>query len=325
MVSKCLSMRDPILTTVKSFLASHLSPGRPILLGFSGGPDSLALLHLLMGCRRVSPFDLHVAHVDHGWRAESKKEAEQLKKHVESLGLPFYLHTLTGLAHKEDVAREARLEFFHALYHKLKCQALILGHQGDDQSETVLKRIFEGASLAALGGIRSIAMLEEMVVWRPLLALEKSDLIDWLKSQNLKPLEDKTNSDPRYLRARMRTEILPELGRQFGKEVNGNLRRLGETAQELGDYLERQIEKYDRLVQEDDGLVSVDFSALYPFEPLELKVFLKKFTEKNKIFLSHSSLQILYGLIEKGTSAKKVGSRGQWVEVRGRSIAIKKG
>src|SRR5271165_84222 len=97
--------------------------------------------------------DLHIAHVDHGWRPESSAEAEQLKSDVERLKLPFYLKRLENIPMKENEARSARLGFFKELYDKLGCQALILGHHGDDQSETVLKRILEGASFSALKGI----------------------------------------------------------------------------------------------------------------------------------------------------------------------------
>ncbi|MBS0647767.1 MAG: tRNA lysidine(34) synthetase TilS [Verrucomicrobia bacterium] len=317
-------MFDPILKTVKDFITRHHIPGKPLLVGFSGGPDSLALLHLLLECRLFFDLDLHVAHVDHGWRPESSEQANRLKEDIENLKLPFYLRRLENIPMKEDAAREARLTFFQELYQELGCQALVLGHQGDDQSETVLKRILEGASLMTLKGMASVSPYEGMQLWRPLLGLEKKALQEWLARRELKALDDPTNLDPRYLRARMRTQILPELKEHFGKEVSENLRRLGASAEELSDYLARQLEKYEALLVEDHEEKRVDFSEHYPLEPVEIKAFLKKMSEKNKIFLSHESLQTLYEILEKGTLHRKVGAGGRWVEIRGRCIAIKK-
>jgi tRNA(Ile)-lysidine synthase len=317
-------MFDPVLKTVKDFLTRHHIQRKPLLVGFSGGPDSLALFHILLECRPFFDLDLHIAHVDHGWRPESSQQAAQMKEEIEKLKLPFYLRRLENIPIKEEAAREARLAFFQELYHKLDCQAVVLGHQGDDQSETVLKRILEGASLMALKGMASVSHFEGMQLWRPLLDLDKKALQQWLDSRGLKAIEDPTNLDPRYLRARMRTQIVPGLKDHFGKEVCDNLRRLGALAEELSDYLTRQLEKYEALIVEDHEEKRVDFSEHYPLEPVEIKAFLKKMSEKNKIFLSHESLQTLYEILEKGTLHRKVGASGRWVEIRGRCIAIKK-
>ncbi len=311
-----------LLKIVKHFLNVHYIPGRPLLLGFSGGPDSLALLHLLLDCHM--DLDLHVAHVDHGWRSESSEEADRLRKGIELLKLPFYLRQLEDVPMKENEARQARLAFFKELYQKLGCQALLLGHHGDDQSETVLKRILEGASLSALKGILPASNLEQMQVWRPLLQTDKASLKAWLKEKGLTPIEDRTNFDPRYLRGKMRTAILPQLEEHFGKEVSSNLRRLGESAQELSDYLSKKLEKYEALIIEDREEKRVDLSGYYPLEPIEIKAFLKKFSEKNKVFLSHVAVQSLYEILEDGTLHRKIGGGGRWVEIRGRCIAIKK-
>jgi tRNA(Ile)-lysidine synthase len=163
-----------------------------------------------------------------------------------------------------------------------------------------------------------------MEVWRPLLGADKASLREWLEERGLKPIEDQTNFDPRYLRGKMRTAILPHLEEYFGKEVSGNLRRLGQSAKELSDYLSRKLEKYEALVIEDKEEKRVDLSGHYPLEPVEIKAFLKRFSEKNKIFLSHAAVESLYEILEEGTLHRKVGGGGRFVEVRGRCVAIKK-
>lgn len=300
---------------VKKFLDRRYLPGRPILLGFSGGCDSLALLHLLMEHR----LDLHVAHVDHGWRPESGEQAEGLKKDVESLKLPFHLHKL-DFCPTEEKAREGRLRFFSSLYDELGCQALILAHHGDDQSETVLKRVLEGASLLSLGGIQLVSIQGGMNIWRPLLKVSKQELRDWLQERGLTPIEDPTNHD---LRSRMRQEIFPELGKKFGKEISVNLRRLGQTAQELKEYLDKKTSRYFEKVERKGDEVSIDLNPFYPFEKIELKAFLKKFADQEGFFLSHDAMETLFDLIERDAARRKIISRGRVLEIQRRNIAIK--
>ncbi len=122
----------------------------------------------------------------------------------------------------------------------------------------------------------------------------------------------------------MRTSILPHLEGEFGKEVSGNLRRLGESAKELSEYLSKKIEKYESLIIEDKEEKRIDLSGYYPLEPVEIKAFLKKFGEKNKVFLSHAALKSLYEILEEGTLHRKVGAGDRFIEVRGRCVAIKK-
>lgn len=316
-------MNDRILQEVKQFLETHHFPGKPLLLGFSGGPDSLALLHLLDRCRRFVDLDLHVAHVDHGWRPESREEAEKLKNEVK---FPFYMHHLEGKIKGEEGSRTERLQFFSRLYSHLGCQALILAHHKDDQAETVLKRVLEGAHFLSLGGISPIVILEGMAIWRPLLNLSKQDLLHWIEKHELKPIIDPTNQDPVYLRSRMRTQIFPELAKQFGKEVSGNLHRLGRVAQELKEYLDKKTDSYFKQVKEEEGEegIVVDLNPLYPFEKIELKVFLKRFSSKYELSLSYDALETLYDLIEKNKSARKLISQGKVIEVHQRTIALKR-
>ncbi len=315
-------MKDSILQTIKQFFQERALSAAPLLLGFSGGPDSLALFHLLLEVKKTFSLSLHVAHIDHGWREESGEEALFLEKYVTDLGIPFHLKKLSQ-CESEKEAREARLAFFALLYKKLGCQALLLGHQRDDQSETILKRILEGAHLTSLGGILEVSCLKEMAVWRPLLKHRKKEIYEWLKKKELISLEDPTNKDPKFLRSRMRTQIFPELSKKFGKEINENLCKIGEVARELAEYLDRKMEPYNHLVERERGEVRIDFNSLSFFEPVEVKMFLKKLLEKEDISLSHEALATLYHLIQTGACQKKILSRKKIIEIHQRVVAIK--
>ena len=224
----------------KQFLLAHWDRQSPLLLGYSGGPDSKALLYALLeaGCQA-----LHVAHVDHGWREESAREAEGLREEIEALGLPFHTTRLAPPArgNLEAVAREERMGYFLRLFQETPYQALLLGHQADDLAETSLKRLFEGAHLPFLGGMEAVSHWEGVSLWRPLLGVRRREILHFLKRKGLQPLFDPTNEDPLFLRARMRKETLPFLSRSFGKEVGENLASLSERAYELKRYLDRKI------------------------------------------------------------------------------------
>lgn len=301
-------MRDRVLHAVKTFLEAHYLPGKPLLLGLSGGADSLALLHALLECRRFFPLDLHLAHVDHGWRQESAGEAELLRQGAERLTLPFHLCRLAPPVEKknlEDRAREERLSFFSKVYQQIGCQALLLAHQREDQAETVLKRLLEGAGLSALGGLRQTTFHHEMVIWRPLLQVTKDELINWLGERGLAGFEDATNQDPKYLRARMRVQIFPTLEKMFGKQIAGNLHRLGASAQELEEYLDRKIAAYFSCLRREEGRICIDLTPFFPLEKVEFRAFFKKWMQQEAIFLSHANIEMVYELL----IAESVGRR----------------
>ncbi|HSX37894.1 MAG TPA: tRNA lysidine(34) synthetase TilS [Chlamydiales bacterium] len=228
---------------VANFLGRNWDGCSPLLLGYSGGPDSKALLYALLesGCTR-----LHLAHVDHGWRLNSREEALQLEEEAEALNLPFHMIRLEPIMkNREAAARKQRLAFFHSLFRTIPFQALLLAHHADDLAETVLKRIFEGAHLCSLGAMEPISKIEEMNIWRPLLSIKKTETIAFLECKGLHPLIDETNFDPQYLRSRMRMKILPYLSQLFGKEITENLLFLQKRGSELEVYLNQKTQ--DRL------------------------------------------------------------------------------
>ena len=210
------------------FLRKYWNQESPLLLGFSGGPDSMALLHLLLQMK----LPLHLAHVDHGMREESSGEAKKIAEYAKKLGLPFHLRTLRGMtgANLEERFREERRQFFRELCGEYSFQAVLLAHHADDQAEVVLKRILEGARIYNIGGMAPLEEQDGVHFWRPLLGLRKEILLNVLKKKEIGFFEDKTNKNLHYLRARMREAIFPFLEEKFGKQVRNSLCRLGEEA-----------------------------------------------------------------------------------------------
>jgi tRNA(Ile)-lysidine synthase len=290
-----------MLKKVADFLAKHWEKNRPLLLGYSGGPDSKALLYALLeaGCKTV-----HLAHLDHGWREESAQEAAALEEEAKGLGLPFFTCRLNLETKGELAGREARLTFFRSLFKKVPFQALLLAHQADDRAETVLKRVLEGAHLPFLGGMEPTGQFQGMNVWRPLLTVKKEEIQTFLKEKNLDPFIDPTNFDPAYLRAKMRIEIFPWITKHFGKGIANNLSLLSDRAYELKAYLENKTKE----LIPDRGPWGISFQIAH-LERIEARFLLQKWAEKENLRLSRHLLELTLDAAFSKSQKRKIGPR----------------
>ena len=195
-----------------------LSASETVLVGVSGGPDSLCLLNIL---HRLE-YPLIVAHLDHGLRPESQEDAGRVKRFADDLGVPFSLGRadVAGIADLkslsvEEAARRARYEFLFAQAREFGAQAVAVGHTADDQVETVLMHLLRGAGLAGLKGMEFRALpnawSQEIPLVRPLLSAWRAEVLDDLAEQGLQPVLDRTNLDTTIYRNRLRHELLPYL------------------------------------------------------------------------------------------------------------------
>jgi tRNA(Ile)-lysidine synthase len=317
-----IGMKDPLLLTVRKFLEPRIVPGRPVLLGYSGGPDSKALLHLLLDCCRFFPFELHLAHIDHGWREESGREALELQNEAKELGLPFYLQALSPSdfvqGNLEEQGRNLRLQFFSQIYREQGCQALALGHHADDQAEVVLKRVFEGASLFSLGGLEKERSVQDMNLWRPLVPIHKKTVLEWLEKRQLGFFQDPTNHSLLNLRGRMREEILPLLSNAFGKEIAANLCRLGEESQQLKEYFSDLNRPILATVKQEGETYSLDLTPFFPLPAVQLKFLLKQWLGKEQLSLSRQILEDLTSaLLDLSLGKRFITNEGKFQAERG--------
>lgn len=272
------------------FLKLHFDPSRPVLLAFSGGADSSALFYLLLRYAQENALRFGVAHVDHGWRPESSTEATAIKELVTGLGIPFHSKILVPDQIKgniEEACRLERLNFFSQLCHEHHYQAVILGHHADDQSETVLKRVFEGSSLPYLNGMLSECTIKGMKIWRPLLSHFKNEIILWLKQHHINWLEDSTNLNPKFLRGRFRTNLIPHLSKEFGKEIAPTLNRIGQESMELKKYLDGQLQSHISQIHQGPLGSYIDLSITTPATDFEIKYLIRQVCERQGIRISY--------------------------------------
>ncbi len=198
----------------------RLDASLPLVVGVSGGPDSLCLLDCLLQCG----FRPLVAHFDHCLRAESARDAEKVAELAAGRGLDFELGRLDVAAYAgeaglslEEAAREARYRFLFAAARRTGAQAVAVGHTADDQVETVLMHLLRGAGLAGLKGMSARSLHEgfdaSIPLARPLLGFWREEIEAYCRERGLQPLQDATNADPAFYRNRLRHELIPFLAR----------------------------------------------------------------------------------------------------------------
>lgn len=310
-------MKEIVVQKVKEFLQGNFAGKGPLLIGFSGGPDSLALVYALLACRRLLPFELHLAHVDHGWRAESGRQADELRQLANHLGLPFHVKTLDreefALGNKENKARELRLGFFKEVYNAIGAEALLLAHQKEDLAETILKRIFEGAGIFSWSGMQAVSENENMQIWRPLLGVAKKSLLEWLEEKGRSHyIVDETNLDPAFLRGRMRSGLMPYLEEHFGKNIVSSLCSLAEDALAVTAPLYELFSLCAKKARHCLFGTYLDFEALKELPLRQYNLFLKYFLGENAILVSRAALREMAASLQE-PRASKCFPVGGWV------------
>ena len=239
-----MSMPSSFLQRAHRFILRHdmICSGETVVIGFSGGVDSLALLVALHELQYHLDCYLHIAHLDHQLRPDSALDAEFVEQRANRLKLPFTINKIdvpSLVKHRkqsiEAVAREARYEFFETVCKQTGATKVALGHQRDDQAETVLINLLRGAALA---GLRGILPIRDGKFIRPLLQFSRIEIEKFVAEQGLKPREDSTNWNRDFLRNRIRLELLPLLKRDYNCNIQNTLAQNAGLLREESDYLE---------------------------------------------------------------------------------------
>lgn len=226
---------------------AHWSPHR-ILIGVSGGADSVALLRFFCAWRENFGLKLFAAHANHQLRGEeSDRDEVFVRKLCASLDVPFVCErliiqrTADGL---EADARRARYDFLTRAAETIGCRFLALAHHRDDQAETILYRILRGTGPAGLAGITKLRRLTEAVTLvRPLLTFTRAEILDYLAAIGQKFRTDSSNFSVRLARNRLRLELLPQLRQDFNPVLDAALVRLGALAGETCRFVEAQAQR----------------------------------------------------------------------------------
>lgn len=192
----------------------YISANSTLIVGLSGGPDSVCLLHLLAQLKDNLNLKIIAAHLDHGWRQESTSDAIWCQDWCNAMNIPIVVQTASSLAYepkyngsKEDLGRKLRRHFFESVAQKYQAQAIMLAHHLDDQIETFFIRLLRGSSTAGLTSMKQ----QDGLYLRPLLLFSKQEILHYLATHELSFLVDASNQSNAFLRNRIRNDLLPTL------------------------------------------------------------------------------------------------------------------
>lgn len=212
-----------------------------IVIGVSTGPDSMALLNLLM--KNIDK-KIVCAHINHSVRKESNEEAKYLENYCKDHNLIFEYYKIDSYEQNnfENEARTKRYAFYEETLKKYHSHTLFLAHHGDDLIETVLMKIIRGSNLEGYAGIKTYSNLSNYRIIRPLLSITKEDIIKYNTINNIKYFTDNTNEDTSYTRNRIRKNILPLLKKE-NPNVHKSFLKYSNTIQEYYNYIEDYTKK----------------------------------------------------------------------------------
>lgn len=226
------------LNLIRQFIPDHAT----IIVGLSGGPDSICLLHLLKQIQEEKSLTIIAAHLDHQWRAESAQDALWCQNICQQWDISYISMKASELpfqpknnGSKEALGRQLRCYFFDMLVKQYHAFAIALAHHQDDQIETFFIRLLRGTSLAGLTGIK----LFDNGYFRPLLSCTKQEILQYLETRDITYLIDQTNQSSQFLRNRIRHNLLPELeniDQRWKTSIPGCIKNL----QKAHDFIQQQ-------------------------------------------------------------------------------------
>lgn len=229
----------PFLVSLENAAGSLALDRGPVLVGVSGGADSVALLRGLVELRGRLGIRFRAAHLNHQLRgAAALLDARWVERLCQSFNVPVTVGSVDIEARAdergagiEEVARDERYRFLEETARASGCLFIAVAHTADDQAETILHHILRGTGLAGLCGMPDSRPIGgDLQLVRPLLAVRRATVLDWLESRNQDFRDDQTNGDPAYTRNRLRQDLLPKLVRDYNPQLIDALCRLGQHA-----------------------------------------------------------------------------------------------
>ena len=271
--------------------AGYASGGAKLVVAVSGGPDSMALMHLLTGLKETARLELHVAHLNHDFRGEEAfVDAQFVADAAKTLGLPCTVaeddpeayRRESGVSSFEEAARELRYRFLARVAEAEGAQAVAVGHTADDLAETVLMHVIRGSGLHGLRGMEEVSPWvsrsgeHRTTLFRPLLETSKRETADYCLENGIAVRKDLGNDMTRFTRNRVRGQLMPALA-EYNPRIIESLNRLSETSTLVIDYLESQVDAiWERCIREDRGWLVIDSGILTEEHPLAIRVLLRR-------------------------------------------------
>jgi tRNA(Ile)-lysidine synthase len=291
------------------------SHGDRVVVAVSGGPDSVALLHILDSLKDIYGIKLHAAHLEHGLRGdESVEDMEFVEALCESLSIPITtgsekvgeIADRDGLS-VEAAARKARYAFLDDVLMETGFKKIATGHNANDQAETVLMNLMRGSGIAGLSGMKP-AMGDKIL--RPLIEARRSEIMAYLEKKNIAYRTDSSNADTRFERNKVRSVLIPLIEKEFNPGIVDTLARTASVFSMVYEFFKDEVDKSMRTaVKTEEGRVTLNLELFNPYPDIvKLFTFHKVLglLEDDEQVISYDTLSALLNVAGKSRSGSRI-------------------
>lgn len=322
-------MVSKVVETIKKF--NLIEPGDRLVLGVSGGPDSIAMLNILNeicysnlepmaepiagGCQgNLEPLasKLAVAHINHMIREESNDDEEFVRNFCKEKNIDFYSKRINvqDLANTmkigtEEAGRIARYDFFNEVLIKTNATKIAIAHNKNDKIETMIMNMLRGSGVNGLKGIDP----KRGIYIRPLIECDRNEIEQYCEEQNLNPRIDKTNFENDYTRNKIRNIVIPYVKQEFNPNIIETLDRLSELLTDVDEYVDKQVQNvYKDLLIEENTEENIEKDISCNESKKEIVLSLKQFNNQEKVIKSRLVLYTITRLLgaAKGIEKKHI-------------------
>ena len=306
------------LHTVEKTIVTYgmLKPKDSVVIGVSGGPDSVALLHALFLIAPRFSLKLGVAHLNHCLRQnDSDRDAQFVEVLAKKHDLPFHTqkkdvrkYRIENKLSLEEAARRVRYAFFNNVADKMQYNKIAVGHHSDDNAELILMNLFRGSGTQGLSGMPPV---RDLRIIRPLIKLNRSEIIDFLNQNKLEYVSDASNSDTKYFRNRVRHDLIPLLKTAYNPKISETLNRLSQIIRSEEEWIDDVVHPfYEKTVMDvQENYIILSVSMLNQYHPALQRRIIRMTIEKIKGDLRRIrfvNISSAIGLLDKNSAYGKI-------------------
>ena len=292
-------MKQKIIETIKKY--NLINSGDKIVLGVSGGPDSIAMLDILNQLKDEMNFEIYVVHVNHNIRGkDADGDEEYVKKYCEKYNIKFFAKKIdvptiakTEKIGTEEAGRKVRYEYFEEILKETKSNKIAIAHNKNDKVETIIMHLLRGSGVSGLRGIEPIR--EEKFI-KPLIECDKQEIENYCKENNLQPRIDKTNFENEYTRNKIRHNVIPVL-KEINPSVENTVLQMNSTLSEIAEYIEKSGQLLLKIAQSGEGYLT---NKLKDANIVVLKEAIAILFRQNNFTYSRKHIEETLTIIENG-------------------------
>lgn len=291
-------MKNKVLETIKKY--NLIENGDKLVLGVSGGPDSISMLNILNEIRKDDKvklnYEIVVVHINHMIRKEAVDDELYVKEYCDKRNIDFYSKSIdvkklanTNKIGTEEAGRNVRYEFFNEILEKTTSNKIAIAHNKNDNAETMIMNIMRGSGISGLKGIEP----KRGIYIRPLIECEREEIEKYCEKNKLNPRIDKTNFENEYTRNKIRNIVIPYIKKEFNPNLINTLKRLSDLVKEEEVYIEKQVlDIYNNIVIEQ--------------KENEIILDLKKFNVQEKVIKSRLILYTITRILGTSQGMEKI-------------------